>query len=221
MIHELDPAVIWHGRLMVLAWAILLPLGVIIARYFKILPRQNWPENLDNQTWWHGHLLFQIAGATATCAAFYLIFSGLPLNFKAIKLHGILGWTTIALLLVQIGFGLLRGSKGGPTEVVRTGSERGDHFDMTVRRRVFESVHKISGYVVLVIAQITIVLGLQEANAPAWMLITLVIWWLVCISGIFFLESRHLRMGSYEAIWGTDAMGRQAKPSYQDHPWVN
>jgi hypothetical protein len=33
MQHELAPWVQWHGRLMVLAWVILLPLGVLIARF--------------------------------------------------------------------------------------------------------------------------------------------------------------------------------------------
>lgn len=37
---------------MVLAWVILLPLGVLIARFFKITPHQSWPASPDNKFWW-------------------------------------------------------------------------------------------------------------------------------------------------------------------------
>lgn len=34
--HELPLWTAWHGRFMVAAWAIALPLGVLVARYFKV-----------------------------------------------------------------------------------------------------------------------------------------------------------------------------------------
>jgi hypothetical protein len=45
--HEVGFAVSWHARSMVLAWAVLAPLAVVIARYFKVLPGQDWPRELD------------------------------------------------------------------------------------------------------------------------------------------------------------------------------
>ncbi len=41
----------WHGRMMVLAWTILLPSGMFVARFCKILPRQDWPTSLDSKIW--------------------------------------------------------------------------------------------------------------------------------------------------------------------------
>ena len=46
--HEVGTLISWHARTMVLAWGILAPLAVMIARFFKVLPSQNWPGELDN-----------------------------------------------------------------------------------------------------------------------------------------------------------------------------
>ena len=37
----------WHGQMAVLGAGVLLPLAVLVARYFKILPGQDWPRELD------------------------------------------------------------------------------------------------------------------------------------------------------------------------------
>ena len=57
--HHIAPWAAWHGRLMVLAWAVLLPVGVLVARFFKVMPGQDWPLRLDNKSWWHAHRLLQ------------------------------------------------------------------------------------------------------------------------------------------------------------------
>lgn len=225
MLHELDSAIIWHGRLMVLGWAILLPAGVVIARYFKILPGQQWPRKLDNLTWWYSHLVCQYAGTLVTALAIYLVMTlGLPsdgVGFETIQgVHRIAGWTTIVLLFVQVGFGVLRGTKGGPTEIAKTGTERGDHYDMTPRRRMFESVHKSTGYLALVVAQITILLGLKVAAAPLWMTLTLLLWWLVLIGLFLYLQKHHFYVDSYQAIWGSSKPGGSKHDNLQHHPWI-
>lgn len=226
MLHELEPAVIWHGRLMVLAWAILLPAGVIAARYFKILPGQHWPKQLDNPTWWYSHLALQYTGALVTALAVYFVMTrtlaGNGASILSIQgVHGIAGWSTIILLLVQVGFGVLRGSKGGPTEIERTGTERGDHYDMTQRRRIFEHVHKATGYLALLVAQITILLGLKAAAAPLWMILTISLWWLVLLGAVLLLQNCRLAMDSYEAIWGKAKPGGSSRSDYHRHPWID
>ena len=45
--HEVGFAVSWHARTMVLGWGVIAPLAVILARFFKILPGQDWPRALD------------------------------------------------------------------------------------------------------------------------------------------------------------------------------
>jgi hypothetical protein len=64
-VHDLGRMVSWHARGMVLVWAILVPLGIISARYFKVMPGQDWPRRLDNRAWWIAHRVFQYsAGLT-------------------------------------------------------------------------------------------------------------------------------------------------------------
>lgn len=63
--HSVEPNVFWHARLMVLAWGIFLPLGGLVARYFKVTPRQDWPRVLDNKFWWQAHPWFQYTGVLA------------------------------------------------------------------------------------------------------------------------------------------------------------
>ena len=46
--HSLAPWAYWHARLMVLGWAVLLPVGVLVARFYKVTPQQDWPRELDN-----------------------------------------------------------------------------------------------------------------------------------------------------------------------------
>jgi hypothetical protein len=54
-IHDVGWHLSWHARIMTLAWGILVPLGIIIARYCKISPKQDWPQQLDNHLWWNTH----------------------------------------------------------------------------------------------------------------------------------------------------------------------
>ena len=44
--HSIQPWAYWHARWMVLGWGALLPAGVLVARYFKVAPRQKWPVML-------------------------------------------------------------------------------------------------------------------------------------------------------------------------------
>ncbi|MGL4242222.1 MAG: cytochrome b561 domain-containing protein, partial [Beijerinckiaceae bacterium] len=113
--HEVGAAVAWHGRLMVAAWGFLLPLGVLVARFFKITPSQDWPRRIDNRLWWNAHLALQYAGGAAMLAGLALVLSqaGGGARWSA---HGLLGYAVLLLGLVQFLGGWLRGSKGGPTE---------------------------------------------------------------------------------------------------------
>ena len=94
--------------------------------------------------------------------------------------------------------GLMRGSKGGPTDV----QMRGDHFDMTPRRIAFERVHKSLGWLTLFAAWIATLLGLWVADAPRWMLACVLVWW----TALAFVWMRWQRAGrcvdTYQAIWG-------------------
>ncbi|WP_108837195.1 cytochrome b561 domain-containing protein [Tateyamaria sp. Alg231-49] len=199
--HLVEFAVAWHGRFMVLAWGILSPMAVFFARYFKVMPGQDWPRELDNQTWWRAHWMGQMLVLGLSVTALVLV---LPVQFRDASLHGILGCGVLAGLTVQVLLGLFRGSKGGPTEPAKDGSLNGDHYDMTRRRRVFEAVHKSVGYGVLVLAAVTIIYGLLHANAPNWMWVVLVLWWVTLGALVVMMERRGMAVTSYHAIWGDD-----------------
>ena len=165
--HEIDAAAAWHGRLMVLAWAVILPLGVVAARFFKVTPRQKWPQQLDNKAWWRAHLALQYTGGLVLLAALALIWSA---GHEGSKPHTWLGWTACALCALQFLSAWLRGSKGGPTNPRPDGSFAGDHYDMTARRRLFELWHKSVGYIAIAVAILAIASGLwmvQRATVDA------------------------------------------------------
>ena len=106
----------WHGRFMVLAWSILIPLGVIAARYFKVVPRQDWPASLDNTVWWNTHRATQYFAALLSLLALYLVLSTAPDIERQSDWHAIFGWSVLVLMLLQLLSAWLRGSKGGPTD---------------------------------------------------------------------------------------------------------
>lgn len=198
-VHDVGLAVAWHGRLMVAAWGVLLPLGILIARYYKVTPRQDWPRELDNKFWWRGHLSCQYLGGGFMLAGFLLIrISGAATGAAA--LHQTLGYAVLVLGLLQFIDGWLRGTKGGPTDATL----RGDHYDMTLRRVLFEHLHRKVGYVVLALGAAAILTGLWTANAPRWMPLLLGVWWAVLIVAAVRLELQGRRVSSYHAIWGPD-----------------
>ncbi len=48
--HSIAPWAYWHARCMVLAWGVLMPLGALIARFFKVTPSHAWPRELDGRS---------------------------------------------------------------------------------------------------------------------------------------------------------------------------
>lgn len=200
-VHEVGTAISWHGRSMVIAWGVLAPLAVIIARFFKVWPGQDWPREVDNLAWWRTHWIGQSVVLALSVLGFVLV---LPADLQNMSLHNQLGYGVLALLVLQVLLGLFRGSKGGPTSPAADGSLRGHHYDMTPWRLVFEAVHKSTGYALLVLAAATILLGLSKANGPNWMWVTLILWWagLACVFVI--LQRRGMAIDTYQAIWGTD-----------------
>lgn len=195
-------AVAWHGRLMVLAWVLFFPAGILLARFFKVTPRQRWPSQLDNRFWWHCHLLLQITGGLVVVGSLLLILNTPADEHRSWWLHRYLGWTVIALCATQFVSGLARGSRGGPGDRAVGKPIAGDHYDMTLRRRSFEVYHRTNGYLVMVLSVASVITGLVTAIAPVWMLPVLVLWWILLVVVFIVLQRRGLYMSSHEAIWG-------------------
>lgn len=211
--HEIEAAVAWHGRLMTFAWAFLCPLGVLIARFCKILPRQNWPQELDHQGWWRAHLILQYTSLAATAFAVWLVLQRETVT-AGFVLHVVLGWAIVALAVLQVSAGLLRGSKGGPTEPAPDGSLHGDHYDMSRRRILFEYYHKFVGWALLGLAATALLTGMWIANAPLWMWTVIGAWWLLLAVIFATLQRLGYAVDTYQAIWGPDEThpGNRIKP---------
>lgn len=208
--HHLPAWAAWHARSMVLAWAVLLPLGALLARYFKVMPGQRWPDVLDNPRWWHGHRALQWAGVLLMTLGLVLIWDHGSAATALAQWHRLAGWLVLALGWFQIASGLLRGSKGGPTAP----AWRGDHYDMSPQRRWFERLHKSLGWLAVLLAWGTTLLGLKLVDAPRWMPLLLGLWWLGLVLLAWQLQRRGRSIDTYQAIWGPDPShpGNRMKP---------
>jgi hypothetical protein len=190
---------------MVAAWGIAIPCGILIARFHKVRPGQDWPRELDNRFWWRWHRMLQYSAMACATAAMAIIWNHLTGNTQTKHLHAVLGWIVMITGWLQILGASLRGSKGGPTdEFAVAGSLNGDHYDMTFRRRCFEYLHKAGGYAAAAGSVMTILLGLNITRAPHWMWITLLLWWVILV--IYFVRLQRLGrcVDTYQAIWGPD-----------------
>lgn len=198
--HTAADWMVWHARVMVLAWSFLLPLGVLVARYFKVTAKQDWPSQVDNKFWWHTHRLLQYSGVALTLAGVAIAWNKSPQLTSVAVWHAYLGWTIAALGVFQVIGAWLRGSKGGPTDT----QMRGDHYDMTPYRLWFEGMHKTFGWAAVLVAIAAVVLGLLAADAPRWMALTLTLWWLTLLLYGMHLQCAGRSIDTYQAIWGAD-----------------
>jgi hypothetical protein len=218
-IHQVAPQIAWHGRIMVLALGLLLPIMVVIARYYKVVPGQDWPRYLDNPFWFLTH---RRAGywvtALATCAAIIVIWRNHDLHPLG-SVHGVIGWSVLLLSWFQVLGSRARGTHGGPMnpftrQLKPPGEWPGDHFSMTRTRIFFEYTHKTLGWVMCLATVIAITSGLYRADAPHWMWLLMLLWWLSAVIAAAVLQSQGRCIDSYQAIWGLDPSlpGNRRKP---------
>jgi hypothetical protein len=198
--HHIEPWAVWHARMMVLGWGVLLPVGALAARYFKVTARQRWPQELDNKAWWYAHCTLLGAGIAVVTIGAVLAWGQGGGGTEAARLHAWGGWALVALGWLQIAAGLGRGSKGGPTDE----QMRGDHYDMTPHRIWFERFHKSVGWLALLLSVAVTALGLQVADAPRWMAWILAAWWLVLALAAWRWQRQGRCVDTYQAIWGPD-----------------
>ena len=209
--HQIPPWAYWHARWMVIGWGVVLPLGALVARYFKITPGQRWPQELDNKLWWYSHRTLQWAGVGAMTVGVWLAWGQGQRASTAAAAHAWAGWALVALGWLQIAVGTARGSKGGPTDH----ELRGDHYDMSPHRLRFERIHKGLGWLTVLSAMAVIAFGLLVADAPRWMPLVLLAWW----SALALLALRWQGQGrcidTYQAIWGPDPVhpGNRQRPT--------
>lgn len=199
--HSAPPAwAYWHARLMVVGWSVLIPLGMMVARFFKVWPGQRWPEVLDDPRWWRSHVYLQGMGVSAMTVGLLLAYGrGGEVSSMAFW-HHLAGWGLAALGWLQVAAGVLRGSKGGPG----TARLRGDHYDMTTRRLAFEYLHKSLGWAALPVVAATTAAGLVMLDAPRWMAVLIGSWWAALGVAFVVLQASGRCLDTYQAIWGAD-----------------
>ena len=203
---------LWHGGLMLLAWFVLLPGGALIARFFKVLPGQDFPAVLDSRMWWRAHLLLQYAGSAVAAAALWMAWDALDGVWDWSEPHVVIGAAVMTLCALQVGSGLLRGTKGGPTDARADPADpatwRGDHYDMTLRRRLFEGWHKRAGYAAFLLAVPAALRGLWLVEAPLWVCLLLPMTVAGFGAAFTVLTRRGRRADTWTAIWGPPEHGK-------------
>ncbi len=202
----LPPAMASHAALMLVAWGVMIPMGGIVARYFKVTPRQNFPEEVDSRFWWDWHRGLQYGGMALSSVGLLLILWETGGRFAT--LHGRCGIVVMTIGWLQVASALLRGSKGGATDKRADPSApltwRGDHYDMSRRRLAFEIWHKTAGWAVIVLAGVTILLGIDLIGAPDWLLVLVAIFQAAVLLALVDGRLRRRWVDTYEALWGPD-----------------
>ncbi len=202
--HDIGFALSWHARLMLLSWGMLTPVAILVARFFKITPGQNWPRDLDNPLWWNVHFLGQLGSFSVACIALIMTLVSSQ-NLGSALFHQVLGYAVMVLGLLQVLSGLFRGTKGGPTAPRPDGNLQGDHYNMTRRRLMFEFAHKTVGYITVGLVIVAVQTGLWAANAPVWMWLAIGGWWLLLMTFGIWLQRNGRAYDTYQAIWGPSA----------------
>ncbi len=152
---------------------------------------------VDHKFWWTVHRSTQYTAVGMAALAWLLVWPGRGWGW-----HQAAGYAVLALGLAQVLGGQLRGTKGGPSDVAKGLALRGDHYDMTRHRRIFEWWHKRLGYASLALTVLATALGLFLADAPRWMVLTIGLWWLVLVCAFCRLQRQGRAVDTYKAIWG-------------------
>ena len=198
----------YHAWLMFTCWFVLVPFGVISIRYLKTKPRpwglpRGWGKFDRIFVWWVMHIWTLYTAITLSLGglAVALIASG---KFSG-SLHAWFGGLTILSGTLQIIVAWQRGTHGGhnhpTTDPDDPSTWRGDHFDMTRRRRWFEAWHKPGGYFALFLATGAVTTGLMQYWMPMIALALPLVFVCVFIL-VVFLEGTGQRHDTYEAVFG-------------------
>lgn len=86
------PAKRWHGLLSMMGWGVLLPMGMMVARYFR---RQD-------PYWFYGHIAVQGLGFLIGIAAVVLGFRLNGDGLKNIVVHKVIGISILSMACLQV-----------------------------------------------------------------------------------------------------------------------
>ncbi|XP_076462763.1 putative ferric-chelate reductase 1 isoform X2 [Babylonia areolata] len=162
------PLVKAHGSMMIAAWICFASIGIVLARYFKdVWKNQTW---LDQKIWFQVHRTCMVLCLLATVAAFIIIFveaegySDIDDQAEGIKkAHPILGIIVTVLTITNPIMALFRPHPG------------------TKNRPIFNWLHWAVGTVGYTLAVVTVFFGMEmdKAGAPDYtfyILVAFVVW---------------------------------------------
>lgn len=200
----------YHAILMVGVWFVLVPLCVMSIRFGKPKPTFDGLKiqiKLTHLEWWWFSVhkvglylaIFLVLGGAVVALTVSKGFSG--------STHSIFGLATILMGCLQVFSSWLRGKHGGryyfTADPNNPDTWRGDHYDMTPRRKRFEAYHKTAGYFTLACAAGAVGSGLMQFPMPG-----LALFFAISIITIFvvvvFLEYKGYRHDGYRAAFGYD-----------------
>ena len=129
-----------HGSLMLIGWGFLLPTGVAAGHFLKHRP---------NALWFKAHRVIQTCGLLVAFVGWVIALTSFDVftTKDTSYVHGALGMTVMVIGLLQPLNAFVRPH---PPEA---GESR------SAKRLVWEIVHKCSGYIAVVLAAVTILMG--------------------------------------------------------------
>eukprot|EP00195_Chlamydomonas_chlamydogama_P003491 CAMPEP_0202918746 /NCGR_PEP_ID=MMETSP1392-20130828/74186_1 /ASSEMBLY_ACC=CAM_ASM_000868 /TAXON_ID=225041 /ORGANISM="Chlamydomonas chlamydogama, Strain SAG 11-48b" /LENGTH=405 /DNA_ID=CAMNT_0049611893 /DNA_START=322 /DNA_END=1536 /DNA_ORIENTATION=- len=145
--HDFQPAATAHGILMILAWVVLLPSGVLFARHRALI---GYPLS---SRWFFWHRLLQLSGLACFTVAFILIFTAFGEHGEEAeedegdvagdltKAHGPIGITVACLAGLQLVLAFIRPKPDAP------------------RRQIWNLQHWWTGRVAVILAIINTIIG--------------------------------------------------------------
>jgi hypothetical protein len=198
----------YHAILMVGIWLVLVPACILAIRFGKPKPTLNGIREkvaITNLVWWwfsvHKYGLYVAVGLSIAGVAVALVVSR---GFSG-SVHSIFGITTVILGCLQVISGWLRGVHGGRNYYTADPNNpdtwRGDHYDMTPRRRKFEAYHKNAGYFAGFFAVGAVASGLMQYPMPALATVIVIAALVVFVLSVV-LEYKGFRYDGYRAAHG-------------------
>ncbi|PRQ26905.1 putative DOMON domain, cytochrome b561/ferric reductase transmembrane, DM13 [Rosa chinensis] len=169
---DLQPVLAVHGFMMFLAWAILLPGGILAARYLK---------HVKGDGWYRIHVYLQYSGLVIVLLA--LLFAVAELRgFFFGSLHVKFGTTAIFLVCMQPVNAYLRPKRPNNGEQVSS------------KRVLWEYLHVIGGRSAIVVGFGALFTGLKHlgdrygGENVDGLNLALIVWFLICVLIVIYLE---------------------------------
>jgi hypothetical protein len=201
----------YHALLMFSLWMILVPAIIIVSRFGKPAPTLYGSSKDGPSPLWFAVHRFGLSVAILLSLGGAAIALTVNRGFSG-SLHSYFGLATVTLGCLQVLAAWLRGTSGGKFGVRADPDDpstwRGDHYDMTPRRKWFEAYHKTAGYLTLFMAIAAVTTGLSQYWFPT-IAVTLGLLLVAALALFVLLEGTGRRQDTYLSVYG----------NHPDHPY--